>query len=57
MTAKNEGVKGLRPGWVGELLRSSFLPLMHPSAWKGSSQKFVCDISYNLVTMGEKRSL
>jgi hypothetical protein len=27
MTAKNEGVKGLRPGWVGELLRSSFLPL------------------------------
>jgi hypothetical protein len=27
MTAKNEGVKGLRLGWVGELLRSSFLPL------------------------------
>ena len=27
MAAKNEGVKGLRPGWVRELLRSSFLPL------------------------------
>jgi hypothetical protein len=27
MTAKNEGVKDLRPGWVGELLRSSFLLL------------------------------
>ncbi len=24
MTAKNEGVKGLRLGWVGELLLSSF---------------------------------
>src|SRR4028119_2329209 len=27
MTAKNEGVKDLRPGWVRELLRSPFLPL------------------------------
>src|SRR4028118_569014 len=27
MTAKNEGVKDLRPGWVRELLRSPFLLL------------------------------
>ncbi len=27
MAAKNEGVKSLRPEWVGELLRTSFLPL------------------------------
>jgi hypothetical protein len=27
MTAKYEGVKGLRPGWVGEPLRSSFFTL------------------------------
>ena len=27
MTAKNEGVKDLRPEWVGELLLSSFLHL------------------------------
>ena len=38
----------------------SFPPLafMHPrSAWKGSSQTFVSDISYNAVAVGEKRSL
>jgi len=39
-----------------ETIKLESLLLYARSAWKRSSRRFVCDISYNAVAVGEKRA-